>query len=182
MAVKHDVSSCVHIDDHITVDGVVNITHHQATQERFPDLACQVGGFVLTREGRLAYLRWAPPQGQVCCPPFPGPPGKGRYANTWDPATGTLGYVVPERTYPFLQRAIDEALGPTGGPINVLLLVGCNRYDVGTFRVQSYVAPRLYLAFRGTKSHENDRCGTPRSPTSDPSSLKPCPCPLHHQR
>lgn len=80
--------------------------------------------------------------------------------NTWDPHTQTLGYLtegggqsnpplrshVPARSHGFLQAAIARALG---GTVNVLLLLGCNRYDVGTFLLVCYDPPTLQLRRQG---------------------------------
>lgn len=52
----------------------------------------------------------------------------------------------------FLQTAISRALG---GTLNVLLLVGCNRYDAGTFNVVRYDPPILTL----TRIEGPDRMG-----------------------
>lgn len=81
----------VEIDDNLKVDGVVDITHATAS-DRFPDAPTQIGGFVLDSprgavvdgtnripfppEGTLRFVRWVP----------------GKYANTWDQNTQTLGY------------------------------------------------------------------------------------------
>lgn len=96
--------------------------------ERFPDHQVQVGGFVLSPTGRLVYLRWVP--------------GKPRYANSWDAATESLHFQVPDRSQHFLHGAIETALRERS-PINVMLLIGNTRYDVGTFELRTYQHPAL---------------------------------------
>lgn len=65
------------------------------------------------------------------------------------------GYVVPERSYRFLQRSTQGSLVKKASatlpsieacingrnPVNVMLLVGCSRYDMGTFEVLRYEVP-----------------------------------------
>lgn len=119
-------------DEGAVIDGVLNVTHVPGALERFPDHRAQVGGFVLGPTGQLMYLRWVP--------------GKG-YLNTWDAAQQTLLFHVPERSRQFLCGAIDSSLREQL-PINVMLLIGNNRYDVGTFTVAAYQHPRLTLVRR----------------------------------
>ena len=110
------------LDESTVVDGLVNITTDNArTQERFPDLPTQVAGCILDRAGRLAYLRWAPSKS---------------YPNVWireDGGGGRLHYHIPERSHAFLVRAIESTMSQHV-TVNVLLLLGGQRYDVGDVR------------------------------------------------
>lgn len=141
----------VEVDD-LTVEGVVDISHtHHHDHERFPDLPMQVGGCVLTSDGRIAYVRWVPG-------------GKGRMPNTWDAATETLGYHVTERSHVFLKGPIESALASGAPPIHVLLLVGCHRYDAGTFDAVRYAPPVLSLARRGADGQRRTAPPSPSAP------------------
>lgn len=106
-----------------------NLTHRKGALDRFPNHNVQVGGFVLSPNGRLVYLRWV--HGKC-------------YTNTWDSAAQTLHFQVPDRSQHFLHGAIHEAIRDRS-PVNVMLLIGNMRYDVGSFQIRSYQHPSLQL-------------------------------------
>lgn len=154
-------------DPPLRVSGVRDVTDEAADRlaDRFPDLAIQIGGFVLEQPPdrpvptdpdvvvppsappRIRYVRWVPARRRPV-------------RNAWDAATETLAYHVPERSEPFLRDAIEAAVGQArdrdgdGGDrpgINVLLLLGPRRYDVGSFDAVCYEPPLLILRRRGTE-------------------------------
>lgn len=117
--------------DGLRLEGVVDCTHCPDDPARFPDAAAQVAGFALhAADGRLAFLRWVP--------------AGGRYVNAWDAATGTLGFHVPERSRPFLRDALTAAVRDRVA-VPVLVLVGCQRYDLGDLVATAYADGLLTL-------------------------------------
>lgn len=122
----------IELEDGTAIDELVNLTQTPGVPERFPDHPLQVGGFVLTAAGRLAYLRWVPSK---------------RYVNRWDPHSQSLRFLVPERSQAFLRVPIDAAVRE-GFPVNVLLFLGNNRYDAGTFDLQDFDGSAVTLRRR----------------------------------
>lgn len=135
--------------------------------ERFPDHSAQVAGLVVAPDGRLSYLRWAP--------------GKARYENTWDATTQTLNYCVPERSDAFVRQALRQQPPGSSPPptVNVLLLFGSQRYDVGTFEIVDYQQLRLHLVRRiGGDGRAITTTTTKTTTTPSCSSSIPPPPPL----
>ena len=107
----------------------------------------QVGGFVLTRGGAsLAFLRWVPSRDKA-------------YDNRWDADTETLLYAIPERSRPFVLRPIENALGDRR-LVNVMLLVGNRRYDVGSFQVNALHASHVELRRRQKAAAAASSCSS----------------------
>lgn len=81
-------------------------------------------------------------------------------------------FQVPERSRFFLQGAIDSCLR-LHSPINVMLLVGNSRYDMGTFDITEYEHPVMRLVRRHaitkpTPSPPPPTVTTPAAPTTMP--------------
>lgn len=149
--------------DGVILDGVVDITHHNAT-ERFPDRTTQVGGFVLEGGGRgLAFLRWVPARDRA-------------YDNRWDASAETLRYVVPERSRPFVLRPLEDAMADRR-PVNVLLLVGNRRYDVGTFQVVALVGGGAFADLRRRRRADGTEATTDAGAVVVAAVAAPAPAP-----
>lgn len=117
----------VEIDDHLTIDRILLLSRrmHGKRQRSFSTspMAPEISDSLICRH-RLVVLCWIKTvksatlggwQENTSTPFGPQP-----YfvpflwlrvvTNAWDPLTQTLGYVVPERSYRFLQHAIDECM------------------------------------------------------------------------
>ena len=156
------------VDDQTVLEGVVNITLDNArTVERFPDLPTQVAGCALDRSGQLLYVRWVPAKQRN--PPDTWAEERLKYCHGGGvrPTTTTRRVHIPARSHPFLVRAIEAAMLRHTG-VNVLLLMGNQRYDVGTFDVESYMAPTLTLC-RRRPTDADPRTNPPDAPVRCPA-------------
>ena len=90
-------------------------------RQRFPDSTSTNCGFVFAiHQGvhRISYVRWVHT--------------KSKYNNSWDNNEGVLRYSLPTTVTKYTDQAIANSVNST---INVLLLTGKHKYDMGTFRV-----------------------------------------------
>lgn len=60
--------------------------------------------------------------------------------STPPPLSALALHHIPERSHSFLVRAIESAIAQKT-TVNVLLLLGNQRYDLGTFVVEQYQLP-----------------------------------------
>jgi hypothetical protein len=94
---------------------------------RFGENAAQIGGFVLSPDGRLETLRWTPPQ-----PPLPLPAA----------VTNVIHYRIPTRSRPLLTPFIEQTMrSPPLAGITVLVIRqpdDGNRCILGVFDVSAF--------------------------------------------
>ena len=102
--------------------------------------------------GRHTCVRWVPGNANTWDPTSPGArcgcTGRRarRPSGTWCPSAATPSWPPPSRPAAPPRPRSSGGVRGTGAPAhNVLLFIGSNRYDVGSFTVQRYETPVLYM-------------------------------------